>query len=246
MRGRLLSVSAGTPAWNMAADQAILESVDQTSVPTLRFYGWLEPTLSLGYFQEYDARREHVASEGCACVRRATGGGAILHDHELTYSLVMPMFASATKARQQLYRQVHQVIAAAVASFGIRATRYCEDGRSAGSESAFLCFQRRTEEDLVVSGYKIVGSAQRRTRNAVLQHGSLLLQASRHAPELPGLFELTSKSIDAMELVGLMSAGLSDLLEVQWESGQLSSKERIRGGQIEAERFAANGWNRRR
>ncbi len=192
----------------MAVDQAILESVEASLIPTLRFYGWLEPTLSLGYFQAYQSRFGHAASSACACVRRATGGGAILHDHELTYSLVMPMAVSATQARQRLYRDVHLAVVRSLADFGVRATPYRLDGRPDGQESAFLCFQRRTDEDLIVSGYKIVGSAQRRSRGAVLQHGSVLLRASRYAPELPGVFELTSQQIDAMTLVGVVTGHL--------------------------------------
>jgi lipoate-protein ligase A len=246
MPGRLLPFAAGASAWNMAVDQAILESVEASSIPTLRFYGWLEPTLSLGYFQAYEARLGHTASSSCACVRRATGGGAILHDHELTYSLVMPLAASATQRRQQLYRDVHLALIRSLADFGIRATPQRLAGRPDGQESAFLCFQRRTDEDLILSGYKIVGSAQRRSRGAVLQHGSLLLRASRCAPELPGVCDLTSKQIDAIDLVDLVAEQLSGLIGVRWNPGQLLPAERSNAERIEAERFAAVGWNRRR
>ena len=76
--------------WNMAVDEALLADDVETDAATLRFYRWSEPTLSLGYFQSYADRELHAASRGCAVVRRQSGGGAILHDRELTYSLVLP------------------------------------------------------------------------------------------------------------------------------------------------------------
>src|SRR5688500_20216584 len=90
MTSRLLLDVPAPGAWNMAVDEALLESAALENRCTLRFYRWSEPTLSLGYFQRYEDRRQHAASLSCACVRRASGGGAILHDHELTYSLAVP------------------------------------------------------------------------------------------------------------------------------------------------------------
>ena len=77
-------------AWNMAADEALLHTVSNTETPVLRFYQWQSPTLSLGYFQSYADRNQHAASLEADVVRRLSGGGAILHDQELTYSLVLP------------------------------------------------------------------------------------------------------------------------------------------------------------
>ena len=87
---RLIVDPPAPGAWNMAVDEALFEQAAKFGTPTLRFYQWSEPTLSLGYFQNYDDRRSHAASLGTAAVRRTTGGGAILHDQELTYSLVWP------------------------------------------------------------------------------------------------------------------------------------------------------------
>jgi lipoate-protein ligase A len=246
MRGRILPLTAGTAAWNMAADQAILESVERTAVPTLRFYSWRQPSLSLGYFQRHDARQGHTLSGQVTCVRRATGGGAILHHHELTYSLTVPMPASATRDRQRLYREVHWAISRTLAGIGIDATPYHLDGRPGGQESAFLCFQRRTDQDLIVSGYKILGSAQRRSRAAVLQHGSLLLRASPFAPELPGIVDLSSKRIDPFEITHPVAQHLGRLLRIDWESGPLTADEHRRGQQIESEKFATSAWTQRR
>src|SRR3954464_5256758 len=77
-------------AWNMALDEALLHRAETDGMATLRFYGWREPTLSLGYFQQHADRALHPASENCTLIRRASGGGAILHDRELTYSIALP------------------------------------------------------------------------------------------------------------------------------------------------------------
>ena len=89
--GRLISLATAGAAENMAIDQSILDSVSRTGIPVLRFYQWAEPTLSLGYFQGLSARAAHVQSNSIGCVRRTTGGGAIVHDQELTYSITIPV-----------------------------------------------------------------------------------------------------------------------------------------------------------
>ena len=87
---RLLRHEPAAGAWNMAVDEVLLDRVQEHAAPCLLIYGWIEPTLSLGYFQTYSDRRQHAASRHCAAVRRLTGGGAILHDNEITYSIVLP------------------------------------------------------------------------------------------------------------------------------------------------------------
>ena len=236
----------GSGAWNMAVDQALLESVNESQVPTLRFYRWSAPTLSLGYFQRQADRQSHSASVDAECVRRATGGGAIVHHHELTYSLAMPMAVSQTGARLSLYADVHAVIAASLLEFGVRALTHRDNQGFGGDEDAFLCFQRRTDEDLVLSGYKILGSAQRRLRQATIQHGSLLLRASPIAPELPGISDLTGRPIRFGQLAERICAGLAERLGVDWELGELEQAELDRASQVEKERFCAEHWLARR
>src|SRR6185369_7453569 len=97
-------------SWNMAVDEVLLLDAAENGTAALRFYSWSEPTLSLGYFQRYSDREQHAASRACAIVRRQTGGGAILHDRELTYSLVLPEPHPFAKRSPQLYTTVHQAI----------------------------------------------------------------------------------------------------------------------------------------
>lgn len=224
----------------MAIDQAILEDVSRTGIPTLRFYGWSRPTLSLGYFQSHQLATERYAD--AERVRRSTGGGAILHDAELTYSLTMPMAKNQTGAREELYRGVHEIVATVLSDRGVTARPYRTEAKCLGDGDAFLCFQRRTDEDLIVSGYKVLGSAQRRTKTAVLQHGSLLLRASRLTPELPGVFDLTSIAVCADEVAKEIALGLSQMLATDWAEHQISAELMSRSVQISAERFQTKKW----
>ena len=114
---RLLEDFPRDGAENMAIDEALLISADEMSKPTLRFYAWSRPTLSLGYFQKYAHRRYHPASRLCAVVRRSTGGGAIVHDRELTYSFIWPGCRLPGKeklsrplATEGLYQTVHEAL----------------------------------------------------------------------------------------------------------------------------------------
>src|ERR1700682_6410647 len=103
---RLLIDPPALGAWNMAVDQALLEHAASGGW-TLRFYSWIEPTLSLGYFQAHRDRRTHTASRGLPLVRRASGGGAIVHDHELTYSLSGPAPSTRSSATRRRFCAVH-------------------------------------------------------------------------------------------------------------------------------------------
>lgn len=191
--GRLILDEPARGSWNMAVDAAILESIQPDDPPTLRFYRWSKPTLSLGYFQASDDRSRHASSQGIDWLRRSTGGGAIVHDRELTYSLVLPQAEGSHGADHSIYDTVHQAVINALQTIGIKATRSGSMSKAFDPIEPFLCFQRRTDQDLIVSGYKVLGSAQRRGAKGILQHGSLLICASQAAPELPGLLNLDGR-----------------------------------------------------
>ena len=247
--GRLISIATGGAAENMAIDQALLESVTRSGVPVLRFYQWSSPTLSLGYFQSVETRVDHAESADIACVRRATGGGAIVHDRELTYSISIPVPAGQAGPRFDLYRLTHAAIADSLACIGASAVPHRLTGSDSSEEAnsaKFLCFQRRTAEDLIVSGYKVLGSAQRKNRTAVLQHGSLLLQSSAYAPQLPGISDLVSKQVVPEEIASLIVQCLTVRLGLQWQTDGISPQERSDAELISAERFGGLTWTNRR
>ena len=89
-KARVIIDEPAPGVWNMAVDHALLETANATGLISLRFYAWSQPTLSLGYFQSRSHRQQHSASLACPLVRRSTGGGAIVHDQEITYSLCVP------------------------------------------------------------------------------------------------------------------------------------------------------------
>ena len=144
------------------------------------------------------------ASQNCAVVRRATGGGAIVHDREITYSIAIPPGHHMAVKHLALYETVHNLLIQLLAYHGIQASLYKGEGRESDFAQPFLCFQRRTTGDLILSHHKIAGSAQRRYRGAILQHGSMLLSRSPTAPELPGIAEIAGKSFSFDQFVRIM------------------------------------------
>jgi lipoate-protein ligase A len=231
---------------NMAVDEALLLFAPRFG-PTLRFYQWDKPTLSLGYFQSAAERGAHAASASCPLVRRSTGGGAILHDQELTYSFVMPVDQHEKSGAGPLYYAFHETLIQALAEKNLRATLAAEDAlEQLGKQPPFLCFQRRAAGDVLLAGEKICGSAQRRQREAILQHGSVLLARSTFAPELAGLAELGGVSLSAEELAAMWLPGLQLRLGLEFEAGELDSAEATAAQRLAEDRFGEDAWSLRR
>jgi lipoyl(octanoyl) transferase len=216
-------------AWNMAVDEVLLESALRDGICTLRWYRWQEPTLSLGYFQSPDDPLIDGRFASLPVVRRLSGGGAILHDRELTYSCAIGPQHPLASDPGSLYSAIHAALVAELQSTGVRvAPRGVVDK---GLDGSFLCFSRTDANDLVIDGHKVLGSAQRRRRGAVLQHGSLLLERSPIAPEYPGIADLsaiTLSAADAMRLVEATAAVLGRSAGV----GVLTNSEIDRATQI--------------
>jgi lipoate-protein ligase A len=164
---------------NMARDEALMTHVGTgDSPPTLRLYEWDPPTISLGYFQrcaDYEALAPPAGE--LPVVRRLTGGGAILHDRELTYSITLPIgHRLLSEGPNHLYEIAHEAAKACMKAFGVVAHAGGSTDDSGAARGPFFCFARRHRLDLLVGTEKLVGSAQRRTRQAVLQHGSIILE----------------------------------------------------------------------
>jgi lipoate-protein ligase A len=232
-------------AWNMALDEALLDQAASGAPAVLRFYQWSEPTLSLGYFQRFGDRNSHEPSRDCASVRRASGGGAILHDRELTYSLTLPSGHPFSRRANDLYRISHQALVEALANWGVSAFLQEPDVSPPSPDKLrepFLCFARRTRGDVLVNQWKVAGSAQRRSRGAVLQHGSILLGQSKFAPELPGLAQLSGQQIDADELATRFRSRLAEHLGINFERGRQLEEVLEAARRIEAAKFANSDW----
>lgn len=242
---RLIDHPAGQGSWNMAVDEALLQAASESAETTLRLYRWSPATLSLGYFQSTQQRGAHAASFNCAMVRRTTGGGAILHDRELTYSLSLPFRDPKSAARLELYQLAHQALIAALGEWNIRATLFSGE-ESAPRKSAFLCFERRSPGDILLEGFKIGGSAQRREHAAILQHGSLLLARSEYAPELPGVRELSGVEIGDQELSVAFVRHWQRLADWSFRPARLSEREQFASLEIQQKQFERHDWNHRR
>jgi lipoate-protein ligase A len=184
----MIESAARSGSWNMATDEYLLEAALSDNLKAVRMYRWDEPTVSLGYFQDSNDDALSTTFQNLAAVRRLSGGGAILHHNELTYSFVLPADDPLTREPTELYNRIHNAIIAVLREFGADCSMSGED--DAKSEEPFLCFIRSDRHDIHCSGHKVVGSAQRRRKGAILQHGSILLEHSPHAPEILGLRDL--------------------------------------------------------
>ena len=186
---RVIDTGAGHGAYNMGVDQALVEGVDQG--PVLRFYGWDPPAVSCGYGQrvEREVDLEACRALGVDVVRRPTGGRAVLHWEELTYCVVCdPSDLGSGAAIADAYRTIAECLAAGLRRLGVavdveRTRRAVE--RSRGRQATSPCFSSVARWELKYRGRKLVGSAQRRLRQGMLQHGSILLgRAHERLPQL--------------------------------------------------------------
>ncbi|WP_339675098.1 biotin/lipoate A/B protein ligase family protein [uncultured Gimesia sp.] len=234
---------------NMAIDETLLESAATENRCTLRWYQWDQPTIALGYFQKNVSEDADESWKYLARVRRLSGGGAILHHHELTYSFALPGSHPLAKLPPELYVAIHQPIIDVLAAHGLPVQFR---GVSFRSESEpFLCFGRGDERDLIYQGQKILGSAQRRRRGAIVQHGSLLLLTSEHAPDFPGLLNLTGQTDRFQEtflknLTVDFSNAISQALEFPLESQILTDEELAQSESLEKEKYSTDEWTSRK
>lgn len=238
---------------NMALDEALLESAASggrgscRAEPTLRIYQWAEPTLSLGYFQAATERESHPASRDCHLIRRPSGGGAILHDRELTYALALPAEIATTRPSAQWYLEVHFALVHVICELTGTEAVLCETASKLNmSEESFLCFQRRASGDVLLGQHKIAGSAQRRRKDAILQHGSILIACSPCAPELPGINNLAGRTLDLSSLAEHFAAQIARRLNWQAKQGPFENVELENASSLAIEKYGSSSWTLRR
>jgi lipoate-protein ligase A len=247
MECRLIFDAPADGAWNMAMDEALLESVGRAGQGgCLRFYAWEVPTISLGYFQHCADRWTHESSRCCPLVRRATGGGAIVHDLELTYSYTTVVGSHVASELSALYEAFHTALVEELARHTVAARLCRSPPKRPREQEPFLCFQRRAERDVLVGDAKIAGSAQRRHRGTLLQHGSVLLRRSAAAPELEGIGELASVWIDPKELAECWGQRVARSLGLTLRPGTASAHEREAAQRFRLDQFTAASWTNRR
>ena len=252
----------------MAVDEAILEAVAAgESPPTLRFYGWRPPCVSLGYRQPANVvDDERCAAAGWDVVRRPTGGRAILHVDELTYSVVAPVGEPRVKGGiLESYRRLSEALVVGLNLLGLTSFEAPRDPAANGPASP-ACFDGPSNYEISHKGRKLVGSAQVRKRNVVLQHGTLPLvgDVGRVAEALyfdvPDDRVLTSndlrrrattlatalgREVTFDEASEAMAAGFTQALNLELSERALTPVELARVGELRAEKYAAQTWSLR-
>lgn len=269
-RWRLVIDPAAPAAWNMAMDEAILESVAEgLAPPTLRLYRWNPPAVSLGYFQDYERAVNEPACRqaGVEVVRRPTGGRAVFHHREVTYSVCLPAGHPLTGGGVlEAYRRISQALQEGLRLLGVE-TELATAPRRAPGWSAGACFDAPSRYELEWHGRKLVGSAQlRRASGATLQHGSILLEldaalaARLLAPGGRGtdllarvlkaravsLTEAAGRSVGFDEASACVADGFQRALGVRFQRAGASRREEAQAAQLVAARYGRDEWNRRR
>lgn len=214
----------------MAIDEAILEAHRLGESPaTLRLYRWVCPTISLGYAQRVPEAQLRVWREaGATLVRRPTGGRAVLHTADVTYSVVTQGLPDSVSAS---YRLLSAPLVSALASLGLQAGLMPGEGRAARELG---CFAQATPADLTAGGAKICGSAQVRRQGTVLQHGTMYLRRAKEFDWLSDtaqartLTELLARPLGWQEVAHAIQEAFQQHFPGSWRPGVLSEDERRR------------------
>ena len=224
---------------NMAIDELLWVEAARGPI-YLRLYGWADrPALSLGYFQSAAEVRRDPRWSRLPYVRRITGGGTIIHDQEVTYSLALP--SRIAPRTSELYDRVHRSIAETLVESGIPA----QVGASelAHDDAHSLCFHRSDRFAVRVHGVKVLGSAQRRRTDSVLVHGSLLLASSVVAPEIAGLREALGTEVGRELAERLMVRAMQSSLSLDLTPCKLVGELWDRAVQLADEKYRSPRWN---
>ena len=267
---RLLDTGPADGFTNMAIDEAILGVHAAKGGPsTLRFYTWSPPALSLGYGQPIasDIDLTQCQALGIDVVRRPTGGRAVLHDHEVTYSLVIsaddPRVTSGILAA---YLTISRALIRGLSYLGITAELLpLRRGVPLPSDRASpVCFATPSSYEVAVAGRKIIGSAQRRVHDVIMQHGSIPLSwdlkkmdavfgsPQRHGASAPGelachsgmtsLQEAGGRAYDYADVVAALARGMAETWEVELILGQLTDAERQLSAHLDETKYRSGAW----
>lgn len=265
---RLLIHPAARGAWNMAVDEAMLEHSGRgDSLPTLRLYAWDPACLSLGHAQPFaDVDAVRLRERGWNVVRRLTGGRAILHTDELTYSVtggaVEPVLAGGVL---ESYNRLAQALLLALNNLGLP-VEIKESKTSSSTNSNPVCFEVPSTYEITVHGKKLIGSAQARKQEAVLQHGSLPLtgdlsricqalvfgdESARDGASSRLLTRATTVESALRRMVSWETAArafaeaFESQLGICLEEGELSDTEIRRAEELVREKYGHPSWTER-
>jgi len=251
---------------NMAIDEAIFRGNQLgQSPPTLRLYGWYPPALSVGYFQDVEQEvdvgycRENLVD----IVRRPTGGKAVFHDRELTYSFISrEKRGPFTPGVIGTYLVISRCIIKGLSGLGLDA-EVAQGGLPEERVPTAHCFSFPSRYEILIAGKKVCGSAQTRANGAFLQHGSLLLHfdaakalcaiRDRHGRVTEDTLRevvtylgayLPEDQTDPEHLSGVLKAGFEDILRVEFVEGQLTPEEEALRDKLLTDKYLSGQWNR--
>jgi lipoyl(octanoyl) transferase len=263
---RFLNTGIQDAAMNMAIDEAVLIHHLRDEVPpTLRVFRWSQPSISLGRFQrlEQEIRIDACQKQGVALVRRPTGGRAVYHRDEFTYSIVISKNYEVPSGVVAAYTYLAQGIIAALAQLGVHAE--LSEGRVSKNPSA-ACFASSTQADLTSGGYKMVGSAQVWREDALLQQGSLPLDdraaefydllyfptEARHEEALSLYREHTTPlhsfapTASWDDVANAFRTGFSQALHAEFVPGELSASEWALARRLVEDKYSKLTWREER
>ena len=223
---RFIEDYAQSGSFNMAADQVLLQQIKRGNTPTLRLYTWNQLTLSIGKNQRLDQIETGWCHEnGVALVRRSTGGQAVLHGGDITYSLVGDVQSSRFSGGiLHIYQTISQSFVHFFQKLGLSPQLQSHSRRQRAAQASPVCFVVPSAFEILINGRKIIGSAQRQTSTAFLQHGTLPL--TDQVPLLSTIFKNTptetlSLKITALETLGIMEQhSLEDIWQLLVDSFQ--------------------------
>ena len=256
-------------AWNMAVDEAILEFSARDDVPpTLRLYDWNPACLSLGYAQSIsDVDMYRLQDQGWDLVRRPTGGRAILHTDELTYSVCGPE-SDPVLAGDILtsYQRLSSAILAALEQIGLGVQALPKEKEAPGTQPEPICFEVPSNYEITINGKKLVGSAQSRRKGGVLQHGTLPLsgdltrivevlqfpdettreQAGKRLLERATTIESSlGAKISWEQAAEAFQKAFSNRLNISFQHEDLTAEETSRAEELLAVKYGNPDWNHR-
>ncbi|MCA0147643.1 lipoate--protein ligase family protein [Rossellomorea vietnamensis] len=264
-----------SPSYNMALDEALLDWHSEGKIPpTIRFYGWDPATLSVGYFQkvEKEINLDAVKEHGLGFVRRPTGGRGVLHEHELTYSVIVSEeHPEMPRTVTEAYRVISEGILKGFQGLGLEAyfavPRTAEEREGLKNPRSAVCFDAPSWYELVVEGRKVAGSAQTRQKGVILQHGSILLDLDED--KLFSLFKypsdrvkermqraFKSKAVAMNEISSVpvtmdmakeaFKKGFEEGLNIHLEPYELSEEETQYVVDLAKSRYESDEWNFKR
>jgi len=272
---RFLDFEYYSPEFNMALDEAIMDWHSQGLFPpTIRFYGWNPPTLSIGYFQQLDKEISvaKVEKYGLGLVRRLTGGRAVLHDQELTYSVVVSeKHPIMPKTVTEAYRVISLGLLEGFKELGLNTSfavpETLEDRQRLNNPRSSICFDAPSWYELVVEGRKVAGSAQTRQKGVIMQHGSILIELDesmlfdlfiypneRVRERLQKSFKNKAVAINDIsqskksleEVIRAFKLGFERGLDIELEAYRLNGEEIDYVNQLAKKRYGTAEWNYRR